>query len=127
MQGLLLSLSASLLTTTTDALSANNFLYSDPGVAKRNLTIIGVHTPETDEERVTENVVRRVKQMGITYPVLDLFFSAEAVHTAEKPAIEEVTAVHWINPAEVDPGSLAFPSMQFAFRRWLAAGTRPTN
>jgi len=32
--------------------------------------IIGVHTPETDEERVPENVAKRVRQLGITYPVL---------------------------------------------------------
>jgi len=31
---------------------------------------VGVHTPETPAERVTANVVRRVKQIGITYPVL---------------------------------------------------------
>ncbi len=34
------------------------------------MLLIGVHTPETDEERVTENVRRHVKERGITYPVL---------------------------------------------------------
>ena len=63
---------------------------------------------------------------GVTYPVLDLFFSAEAAGDTETPALEEVSAVHWLNPARVDPESLAFPSMQFAFRQWLAAGSRPT-
>jgi len=29
-----------------------------------------VHTPETSAEKVTENVVRKVKELGITYPVL---------------------------------------------------------
>ena len=32
--------------------------------------IIGVHTPETEEEKVTANVVREVKRLGITYPIL---------------------------------------------------------
>ena len=32
--------------------------------------IIGVHTPETPGERVTSNVARRVKELGITYPIL---------------------------------------------------------
>ena len=32
--------------------------------------IIGIHTPETDEEKVTANVERKVKELGITYPVL---------------------------------------------------------
>jgi hypothetical protein len=32
--------------------------------------IIGVHTPETAGERKLENVRRKVKALGITYPVL---------------------------------------------------------
>jgi thiol-disulfide isomerase/thioredoxin len=38
--------------------------------ADQKLTIIGVHTPETAEEKKTENVIAHVKQLGITYPVL---------------------------------------------------------
>ncbi len=38
--------------------------------ADKEVVVIGVHTPETASERVTANVVRRVKQLGITYPVL---------------------------------------------------------
>jgi thiol-disulfide isomerase/thioredoxin len=38
--------------------------------ASRGVQIIGVHTPETREERNPENVARRVKTLGITYPVL---------------------------------------------------------
>lgn len=38
--------------------------------AKRGVEIIGVHTPETDEEKITSNVTREVKKLGITYPVL---------------------------------------------------------
>ena len=34
------------------------------------LTIIGVHTPETEAEKKVENVRRQVKKLGITYPVL---------------------------------------------------------
>ena len=37
---------------------------------RRGVTIIGVHTPETDEEKQPENVQKYVKQSGITYPVL---------------------------------------------------------
>lgn len=32
--------------------------------------LIGVHTPETDEEKRESNVARHVKKLGITYPVL---------------------------------------------------------
>jgi thiol-disulfide isomerase/thioredoxin len=38
--------------------------------ADEDVVVIGVHTPETESERVTANVARRVKQLGITYPVL---------------------------------------------------------
>ncbi len=38
--------------------------------ANRDVTVIGIHTPETEEERETENVIRYLKQNGITYPVL---------------------------------------------------------
>lgn len=34
------------------------------------MVIIGVHTPETPWERMTANVARQVRQLGITYPVL---------------------------------------------------------
>ncbi len=38
--------------------------------AEQDVAVIGVHTPETASERLTANVVQRVKQLGITYPVL---------------------------------------------------------
>jgi thiol-disulfide isomerase/thioredoxin len=38
--------------------------------AEKGIVLIGVHTPETEEEHVTANVIRRVKQLGIEYPVL---------------------------------------------------------
>jgi thiol-disulfide isomerase/thioredoxin len=38
--------------------------------AGTNLTIIGIHTPETAEEKKRENVVEQVKKLGIAYPVL---------------------------------------------------------
>ena len=38
--------------------------------AGKNVTIIGIHTPETDSEKKRENVVQQVKKLDITYPVL---------------------------------------------------------
>jgi thiol-disulfide isomerase/thioredoxin len=38
--------------------------------ADNDVVVIGVHTPETESERVTANVARRVKQLGVTYPIL---------------------------------------------------------
>ncbi len=38
--------------------------------AKQGVTIIGVHTPETEEEKKTANVRKQVKALKIAYPVL---------------------------------------------------------
>ena len=42
----------------------------DKRFAHKEVVIIGVHTPETAEEHIKTNVVQRVKQFGIEYPVL---------------------------------------------------------
>jgi thiol-disulfide isomerase/thioredoxin len=34
------------------------------------LITIGVHTPESDREKVTANVERRVRELGVTFPVV---------------------------------------------------------
>ena len=38
--------------------------------ANRDLLIVGIHTPETASEKISANVERKVKELGITYPVL---------------------------------------------------------
>ncbi|MBV9866546.1 MAG: peptide-methionine (R)-S-oxide reductase MsrB [Abitibacteriaceae bacterium] len=38
--------------------------------ADKDVTVIGIHTPETDYERDPKNVAQAVKDLGITYPVL---------------------------------------------------------
>ena len=38
--------------------------------APRGLEVIGIHTPEFDTERDPKTVARRVKEMGISYPIL---------------------------------------------------------
>ena len=38
--------------------------------AKQGVTILGIHTPETPEEKVRANILRKVKELKITYPVL---------------------------------------------------------
>jgi thiol-disulfide isomerase/thioredoxin len=38
--------------------------------SSQGLEIIGVHTPETEAERNPANVAQRVKELGLTYPVL---------------------------------------------------------
>jgi len=38
--------------------------------AARGVMVIGIHTPETEAEGKPANVAKRVKELGITYPVL---------------------------------------------------------
>jgi AhpC/TSA family len=38
--------------------------------ARQGVIVIGVHTPETPWERVTANVTRQIRRLGISYPVL---------------------------------------------------------
>jgi NAD+ diphosphatase len=59
----------------------------------------------------------------ITYPVLDLFFVAPADGSAAS-AQDGVESLCWLEPAQVDPAALAFPSMREALRVYLA---RPSN
>jgi ADP-ribose pyrophosphatase YjhB (NUDIX family) len=57
----------------------------------------------------------------VTYPVLDLFFTARAMPGDSAVAAEEVAALCWFKSDEVDPEQLAFTSMLEAWRQWLAA------
>ena len=50
---------------TLPAITEWDTRYRDKG-----LTVIGVHTPETDSERNIEDVRREVAALGITYPVV---------------------------------------------------------
>jgi hypothetical protein len=38
--------------------------------AGKDVAIIGIHTPETDGERLLENVRRETRRQGVTHPVL---------------------------------------------------------
>jgi thiol-disulfide isomerase/thioredoxin len=50
---------------TLPAIKALHQKYQDKG-----LTVIGVHTPELDQERQWPNVLSQVKELGIAYPVV---------------------------------------------------------
>jgi NADH pyrophosphatase NudC (nudix superfamily) len=56
---------------------------------------------------------------GVTYPVLDLFFTAQSLATEGPCNPEEVHAVEW-HPAKTLQGeALAFQSMRAAWQVWL--------
>ena len=58
----------------------------------------------------------------VTYPVLDFFFTAEAVDADAATALDDVESCVWLDPAEVDPEELAFPSMREAL--WVLLNAR---
>ena len=56
---------------------------------------------------------------GITYPVLDFFFTALATGEEKPAALDAVDSYCWLDPREVDVAEIAFPSMVHALRVYL--------
>jgi NADH pyrophosphatase NudC (nudix superfamily) len=52
---------------------------------------------------------------GITYPTLDLFFTATLADGSNPQPLEEVSSVAWHAASEVGPADLAFDSMRAAW------------
>ena len=63
----------------------------------------------------------------VTYPVLDLFFTAWATEGAEARVIEEVESLEWVEPTSVVSEDLAFPSMREAWAIWRDSGFGPSS
>ena len=61
---------------------------------------------------------------GVNYRTVDVFFGFEL--DAEPPSRpnEEVQAVHWLHPSEVDPERIAFASVRAAWTWWRATFDR---
>jgi NAD+ diphosphatase len=55
---------------------------------------------------------------GVTYPVLDFFFSAQAAGNEEPAALDAVESFCWLDPMEVKEEEMAFPSMAYALRKY---------
>jgi ADP-ribose pyrophosphatase YjhB (NUDIX family) len=55
---------------------------------------------------------------GLTYPVVDLYFTGRVAPGAVASALHEVAEVRWLRPDEVEPADLAFPSTRAAFARY---------
>jgi ADP-ribose pyrophosphatase YjhB (NUDIX family) len=55
---------------------------------------------------------------GVTYPVLDLVFVTRAQLIDKIAALDGVESFRWIDPAQVDPGEIAFPSIRAALQRY---------
>jgi ADP-ribose pyrophosphatase YjhB (NUDIX family) len=58
----------------------------------------------------------RYEYREVTYPVLDLVFTADAVDPGSARPLDAVTGVEWYVPADVNPAELAFPSIRESIR-----------
>jgi ADP-ribose pyrophosphatase YjhB (NUDIX family) len=57
----------------------------------------------------------RYHYLDVTYPVLDLFFTASAANPAAARTLDDVESLCWLDPLrEITPEAMAFPSMQAA-------------
>jgi ADP-ribose pyrophosphatase YjhB (NUDIX family) len=66
------------------------------------------------------NWVNHYPYKGITYPVLDFFYSAKLASAHDIQRCEtETLSVEWIDKHSVSPESLAFPSMRKAFTSYM--------
>jgi mutator protein MutT len=63
----------------------------------------------------------------ITYPVLDLFFVAEASGEAKAAALDGVESYHWLQASRVDPAELAFRSIRAALGFYLGKAAKGTD
>jgi mutator protein MutT len=63
--------------------------------------------------------VNRYEYYGITYPVVDLFFTGRLPSQASPQCLDGVDGLHWLMPEAVELDSLAFPSLRAAFRNLM--------
>jgi ADP-ribose pyrophosphatase YjhB (NUDIX family) len=54
---------------------------------------------------------------GVTYPVVDLIFTADAVNPHAAQALDAVAGLEWKPVADVDPAELAFPSLRMGWEK----------
>ena len=60
---------------------------------------------------------------GLTYPVLDFFFTARSAGDEKPESLDAVESFCWLDPAAVKPEEMAFPSMVYALAVYLKRKT----
>lgn len=77
---------------------------------------------ELSDVRFLGSEVNQYFYRDVTYPVLDLCFTARAMDPHRAAALDDVDAFAWLPAGEVAEDELAFPSMRAAWRRLREAG-----
>jgi 8-oxo-dGTP pyrophosphatase MutT (NUDIX family) len=68
------------------------------------------------------SVPNRYVYREVTYPVLDLVFTAAAVDPPAARPLDGAAGIEWHHPVAVDPAELAFPSIKESLKLLLARG-----
>jgi ADP-ribose pyrophosphatase YjhB (NUDIX family) len=63
--------------------------------------------------------------LDVSYPVVDLYFTALALAPESARPLDAVTGIEWHFPAEIPDGEIAFPSMHAALQRMTNATPMP--
>jgi len=79
----------------------------DDRYRERGLTVIGVHSPEFDDERKVENVRREIASLGIRYPVVtdNDYQTWDAYNVAAWPTVfllDKQGRIRWMHVGEGD-------------------------
>ena len=67
---------------------------------------------EIDRVRFLSSHPNSYPYREVTYPVLDIVFTADALRPEEAKSLDAVAGIEWKLPADIDPAELAFPSMR---------------
>jgi len=81
---------------------------------------IGVTLAE-DAFRYLGSAPNRYRYRGVTYAVLDFFYTARLPAGAVPQALDEVASWDWRAPAGIGPEELAFPSLRAMLKVYLLA------
>ncbi|HEV3387155.1 MAG TPA: hypothetical protein VG097_20215, partial [Gemmata sp.] len=69
---------------------------------------------EIDQLRFLVSFPNSYHYREVTYPVVDLYFTAVALNPASARPLDAVAGVEWRFPSEVHEDEIAFPSMRVA-------------
>jgi ADP-ribose pyrophosphatase YjhB (NUDIX family) len=75
---------------------------------------------EIERIRFIGSCINEYPYRGVTYPVVDLIFTADALDPTAARALDGVVAIEWRSRFEVDPDELAFPSLRMGWERLRA-------
>jgi NAD+ diphosphatase len=67
----------------------------------------------------------RYEYRGVTYPVLDLIFTARAAAPGAARPLDDVTGIEWRRPGDIDAAELAFPSLVESLAMLVEGGRPP--